>query len=77
LDIRYSLFYFPSSHLSANTAKSRKFTIPSRLPVRTIGWDIAITPNGPVILEANIWWGAPNEHRRMYVILEAMSDNSK
>jgi hypothetical protein len=47
------------------------------LPVRTIGWDVAITPNGPVILEANIWWSAPNEHRRMHIILEMLSGNSK
>jgi glutathione synthase/RimK-type ligase-like ATP-grasp enzyme len=47
------------------------------LPVRTIGWDVALTPNGPVILEGNIWWDAPNQHRRLDVILEALSDKSK
>jgi glutathione synthase/RimK-type ligase-like ATP-grasp enzyme len=47
------------------------------LPVRTIGWDIALTPDGPVILEANIWWGASNQHRRMHIVLEALSGNSK
>jgi hypothetical protein len=47
------------------------------LPVRTIGWDVAITPNGPVILEGNTWWGASNEHQRMHIILEALSSNSK
>ena len=26
------------------------------LPLRTIGWDIAITPGGPSILEGNVWW---------------------
>lgn len=26
------------------------------LPMRTLGWDIAVTPAGPVILEANHWW---------------------
>jgi hypothetical protein len=30
------------------------------LPMRTLGWDMAITPSGPVILEANHWW-APFE----------------
>ncbi|MEM9557741.1 MAG: sugar-transfer associated ATP-grasp domain-containing protein [Acidobacteriota bacterium] len=25
-------------------------------PLRTIGWDIAITPDGPAILEGNVWW---------------------
>ena len=26
------------------------------LPVRTIGWDVALTPNGPVVVEGNVWW---------------------
>ena len=30
---------------------------PAFLPVRTIGWDIAFTPDGPVALEANTRWG--------------------
>ncbi len=42
------------------------------LPVRTIGWDVAITPNGPVILEGNIWWDPSNQHRRMDAILDAL-----
>jgi hypothetical protein len=25
--------------------------------LRAIGWDIAMTPSGPCILEANVWWG--------------------
>ena len=32
---------------------------PEFLPVRTIGWDIALSPDGPVALEANTRWGAP------------------
>jgi len=31
------------------------------LPLRTIGWDIAITPDGPVIVEGNRWWDPPND----------------
>lgn len=27
------------------------------LPLRTLGWDIAITPDGPMIIEANANWG--------------------
>jgi hypothetical protein len=42
------------------------------LPVRTIGWDVALTPAGPLILEANVWWSAPNQHRRMSIILNAL-----
>jgi hypothetical protein len=42
------------------------------LPVRTIGWDVAITPEGPVIIEANFWWDPPNHHRRSDRILESL-----
>jgi len=52
-----------------------KKTAPMFLPLRTIGWDVALTPNGPCILEANNWWAAPNEHQCMDVILDAISYN--
>ena len=35
------------------------------LPIRSIGWDVAIGPNGPVIIEGNIWWDPHNQHRTM------------
>jgi hypothetical protein len=25
-------------------------------PFGTLGWDIAFTPDGPVLIEANVWW---------------------
>lgn len=31
---------------------------PHFLPLRTLGWDIAVTPEGPMIIEANAHWGA-------------------
>ena len=30
-------------------------------PLRTIGWDVAITPTSPVIVEGNRWWDPPND----------------
>lgn len=29
-------------------------------PIRVLGWDVAITQNGPVVIEANIRWDPPN-----------------
>jgi hypothetical protein len=37
-------------------------TAPKFLPLRSIGWDVALTPDGPVILEGNNHWVPPNQH---------------
>jgi hypothetical protein len=29
------------------------------LPLRTIGWDVALTPTGPVLIEGNVTWDPP------------------
>ena len=39
------------------------------LPLRIIGWDIAVTPNGPYIIEGNIFADPINQHKNMDVIL--------
>jgi len=54
-----------------------KETAPKFLPVRTIAWDVAITPDATYIVEGNIWWDPPNQQRRMGVILGALMDNNK
>ena len=42
------------------------------VPVRAIGWDVAITPTRPVIIEGNIWWDAHNQHETMDVVRECL-----
>ncbi len=43
------------------------------LPARTIGWDIANTPDGPCIVEGNIWWGPGTVHLTKPVIVRELS----
>lgn len=49
---------------------------PKFSPLRTIGWDVALTPNGACIVEGNVWWDPPNQHGRMASLLEALSGDS-
>jgi len=42
----------------------------SFLPVRAIGWDMAITPDGVKIVEGNIWWN-PLNRKKWKDIIEA------
>jgi len=46
------------------------------LPLRCIGWDIAITDTGPLLIEGNITWGILNRERDAYDYLLELSANN-
>ncbi|NQU76834.1 MAG: hypothetical protein HQ546_11035 [Planctomycetes bacterium] len=45
-------------------------------PLRTLGWDVALGPEGPRIVEANVWWDPPNQHGCMPRVLAALNGGS-
>jgi hypothetical protein len=49
-------------------------TAPKFLPIRTLGWDVGITPRGPVIIEANMFWDPPNQSGRGRVLLNKIKN---
>ncbi|MDY7032989.1 MAG: sugar-transfer associated ATP-grasp domain-containing protein [Thermodesulfobacteriota bacterium] len=47
------------------------------LPIKTIGWDVAITPTGPCIVEGNMWWDPSHLHEVTDVdVVSAITGNS-
>lgn len=40
------------------------------LPIRSIGWDIAITDEGPFIVEGNIWWEVGGKVKALKPIID-------
>jgi len=41
-------------------------------PVRTVGWDVAVTPSGVRLLEGNIWYDPPTHAGRTGALLSRM-----
>lgn len=41
-------------------------------PIRAIGWDVAITPDGPFLIEGNSYFDAPNWHAALKDILDSI-----
>jgi len=62
----FTLPYWDEACTLAETA-ARHF-----VPIRTVGWDVALTPEGPVILEGNFWWNPFNQHSNMGLICEIL-----
>jgi Sugar-transfer associated ATP-grasp len=43
--------------------------------VRTLGWDIALTPDGPLVMEANAGWASMNRVAPMEAILQRLDES--
>jgi hypothetical protein len=44
------------------------------LPLRTIGWDVAITPDRALIIEGNVTYDPPTQGKKMYQVLPAIEN---
>jgi hypothetical protein len=63
--VEFGTFYIP--RWAEVIALAQKAAV-SFLPVRAIGWDIAVTPTDIKIVEGNIWWNPLNRSRWKDVI---------
>ena len=46
---------------------------PRFIPLRALGWDVALTPTGPVLVETNWGWDPPNWVPGMPALLDALA----
>jgi len=72
--ISFDQFRLPLWHQACSLVKKTALKF---LPVRTIGWDVALTPKGVFILEGNNWWSPLNVHRCMDIVLDKIFYNSQ
>lgn len=72
--VSFNQFQLPLWHEACRLVKETALQF---LPMRTIGWDVALTPEGPFILEANNWWQPLNIHRCMDTVLHMISSNTQ
>ncbi|MBA3035000.1 MAG: hypothetical protein FP814_00745 [Desulfobacterium sp.] len=64
--ISFDGFNIPLWDAALNLAKEASLKF---LPMRIFGWDIAVTSNGPYIIEGNIFADPPNHQKKMDLIL--------
>jgi hypothetical protein len=69
--IPFDGFHIPSWDAVCTLAKEASLKF---LPVRIFGWDIAVTSDGPYIIEGNIFADPPNDHKKMDTILSTIYD---
>jgi hypothetical protein len=68
--VRFEGFRLP---FWAETCRVVKAAAPRFLPLRAIGWDVALTPRGPCVVEANNWWDPPNLLRCADAVVAGLS----